>query len=102
MKPFNSIISALWVCLATLSLTQAGPTPTRPFTVSAYESPYPVGEGLTGYNLTARHGNLYLSPKAGGEPETPFPIVQPRLIVLQSRKPFCSSRALGRHTWYVP
>ena len=75
MKPFNTFISALWLSLTALSLTQANPlisrddspTPTRPFTVAAYESPYPTGQGLTGYNLTARNGNFYLSPKANGK-----------------------------------
>ena len=76
MKPFNTFVSALWLSLTALSLTQAGPlvsrddspTPTRPFTVAAFESPYPTGQGLTGYNLTARNGNFYLSPKANGKP----------------------------------
>ena len=75
MKPSNTFVSALWLSLTALSLTQAGPlisrqnspTPTRPFTVAAYESPYPTGQGITGYNLTARNGNLYLSPKADGK-----------------------------------
>ena len=78
MKSFNLFTSALWLGLATFSFTQAGPLssradtapPTRPFTVAAFESPYPTGQGLTGYNLTARNGNLYLSPKANGEHET--------------------------------
>lgn len=47
------------------------PTPTlwrgAQFTVSAFESPYPVGQGITGFNLTARSGNLYLSPKANSK-----------------------------------
>lgn len=75
MKPFNAFISAL--CLSLAALTQAGPlidradtpTPTSPFTIAAYESPYPTGQGLTGYNVTARNGNFYLSPKASGKPE---------------------------------
>lgn len=67
MKPFTTFISALWLSLTAFSLTQAGPlerradspTPTRPFTVAAFESPNPVGQGLTGYNLTARNGNCW-------------------------------------------
>ena len=78
MKLSNSILSALWLGLATFSLTQAGPLasrtdappPTRPFSVAAFQSPSPVGQGLTGYNLTARNGNFYLSPKHDGKPET--------------------------------
>ncbi|KAF2495086.1 hypothetical protein BU16DRAFT_617955 [Lophium mytilinum] len=37
------------------------PDPVRPFTVKAFVSPHPEGEGLSGYNLIARHGLFYLS-----------------------------------------
>jgi len=75
MKYFGSIISASCLSLLTLPLTQAGPLasrasrpdPTIPFTVSAFESPYPIGQGITGLNLTARGGNLLLSPDPKGE-----------------------------------
>jgi len=61
-----------------LPLTQAGPlatrdkspTPTRPFTVSAFQSPFPIGQGITGLNMTARGGNFYLSFNPNGELNT--------------------------------
>ncbi len=69
MKSIGSIVSALCLSLATLPLIHAGPlatrasspAATRPFTVSAFQSPYPVGQGITGYNMTAHSGNFYLS-----------------------------------------
>ena len=81
MKLINTFISALWLGFASFSLIQAGPLvtrttappPTRPFTVSAFDSPYPLGQHLTGYNLTARNGNLYLSNKTNGTPWAIFP-----------------------------
>ena len=80
MKLINAFISALWLGFASFSLIQAGPLvsrttappPTRPFTVSAFDSPYPLGQHLTGYNLTARNSNLYLSGKANGMPKNYF------------------------------
>ena len=82
MKLLNFSTSTLLLGLASLSLIQAGPLisrasappPTRPFTVSAYASPYPIGQSITGYNLTARKGNLYLSPKANGKHKIPLPV----------------------------
>lgn len=76
MKLINTFISALYLGFASFPLIQAGllvsrtsaPPPTRPFTVSAFDSPYPLGQHLTGYNLTARNGNLYLSGKTNGTP----------------------------------
>lgn len=78
MRSFNFLVSTLCLSLATLPLTQAGPlatratspTPTRPFTVSAFESPLPLGQGITGLNLTARGGNLYLSPNPKSKAKT--------------------------------
>lgn len=69
MKSIGSIVSALCLSLATLPLIHAGPlatrasspAATRPFTVSAFQSPYPVGQGITGFNMTAHSGNFYLS-----------------------------------------
>ena len=94
MKAFNSLISVLWLSLASVSLTHAGPLasrattppPTRPFTVSAFESPYPIGQGITGLNLTARGGNFYLSPKANGKALYLAFIEQLRLIALISQE----------------
>lgn len=43
------------------------PAPTRSFTVSAFVSPLPLGQGITGLNLTARGGNFFLSPDPNGE-----------------------------------
>lgn len=40
----------------------AGPKPTRLFTVAAYESPYPVGQGVTGIPLRAQGGAFFLNP----------------------------------------
>lgn len=78
MKSYSAVVSALCLSLATLPLTLAGPlatrnnspTPTRPFTVSAFQSPYPIGQGITGLNMTAHGGNFYLSPDPKGEPST--------------------------------
>jgi len=72
MKSFTYLISALCLTISGLSFTQASPletratalTPTRPFTVAAFESPFPVGQGVTGLNMTARGGHIYLSAKS--------------------------------------
>ena len=76
MRSFNSFISALCLSLAAFPLIQAGPLatraapskPTRPFFASAFQSPYPIGQGITGLNLTTRGGNFYLSPNPKGKP----------------------------------
>jgi hypothetical protein len=39
------------------------PKPARLFTVAAYESPYPVGQGLAGITMRARGGSLFLNPE---------------------------------------
>lgn len=58
--------AALLVGLAALPFTLAAPspTPTRPFVVRAYESPSPVGKGLSGYYLSAQKGSFYLTQAA--------------------------------------
>lgn len=57
--------SALLVILPTLALaapTQTNPlNPTRPFRVQAYQSPQPVGSGLSGLTLVADAGDLWLT-----------------------------------------
>lgn len=35
--------------------------PTRPFTVQAFQSPFPSGQGITGLSLTAQGGRFYLT-----------------------------------------
>jgi hypothetical protein len=39
------------------------PKPTRLFTVAAFESPYPVGQGLTGITMRAQGGGFFLNPE---------------------------------------
>ena len=71
MKSITSLIVGLCLSITALPLIQASPlatrastiTPTRPFSVSAFESPYPVGQGITGLNMTAYGGSFYLSSK---------------------------------------
>ena len=109
MKASISIGFALWLSLANLLFTKAAsvgsrassPSPTRPFTVSAFESPNPIGQGITGYNLTARDGNLYLSPKPNGKLGIALPTAYIGLITQQSRKPSCMSMDMEAHSWYV-
>lgn len=66
MFPLNSILAAAtFLAACTLALANSPePTPTRPFTVRAYQSPYPIGQQLTGAYLSAEGGNFYLSQTA--------------------------------------
>ena len=45
-------------------------SPTRPFTVQAFQSPFPSGQGITGLVLTAQGGKFYLTT---GKPHTACP-----------------------------
>jgi len=45
------------------------PKPTRLFTVGAFQSPYPVGKGLTGLTMSAQGGSFFLNP-ANATPTT--------------------------------
>jgi hypothetical protein len=45
------------------------PKPTRLFTVAAYQSPYPIGKGLTGLTMSAQGGGFFLNP-ANATPTT--------------------------------
>ena len=109
MKASISISFVLWLSLANLLFTKAAllgsrassPSPTRPFTVSAFESPGPIGQGITGYNLTARDGNLYLSPKPNGKLGIALPTAHIGLITQQSTKPSYMSMDMEARSWYV-
>lgn len=63
MLGLKTMLSALVVTAFALPSTVASytPTPTRTFTVRAYQSPYPAGTGLSGYYLKAESGSFYLS-----------------------------------------
>ena len=50
----------------------SNPTPTRPFTVEAFESPYPSGQGFTGLILTAEGGNFILNATKPRNPTVLF------------------------------
>lgn len=66
MLGLKTLLSALVVTGFTIPLTFASytPTPTRKFTVRAYESPYPAGSGLSGYYLNPEGGSFYLTEQA--------------------------------------
>ena len=67
MPGLKSIFSAaLVIALAAVPFTSAAPQPTatRPFTVRAYQSPSPVGQGLSGYYLAVEKGAIYLTKTA--------------------------------------
>jgi len=63
----NYLISAL--CMGALAsaypLDERGqdhhPTPTRPFTVKAFQSPFPAGQGLTDLEMHAQNGAFFLN-----------------------------------------
>lgn len=81
MKSFTPVLLCFLLGLSFLSLAQArsiyddhhpkrnedcaSPTPkdapTRPFTVQAFQSPFPSGQGITGLSLTAQGGRFYLN-----------------------------------------
>jgi len=52
------------------------PKPTRLFTVGAFQSPYPVGMGLTGVAMSAQGGGFFLNP-ANATPTTECDGVHP-------------------------
>jgi hypothetical protein len=52
------------------------PKPTRLFTVAAYQSPYPIGKGLTGLTMSAQGGDFFLNP-ANDTPTTECDGVNP-------------------------
>src|SRR5215469_8163984 len=45
-------------------------TPVRPFTVKAFQSPYPDGQALTGLSMTAHSGNFFLTNQVPASDET--------------------------------
>lgn len=69
MQGFSFFVLALSLSLAAFSHADS-PVPTRLFTVSTYQYENQPGVAITGYNLTARNGNFYLSPKANSKFET--------------------------------
>ena len=99
MKPFSSFITALSLSVATFSHADSA-VPTRLFTVSTYQLEYPPGVAITGYNMTARNGHLYLSPKANGKSETWVLLPSCKLMTHQSRKQSYSSARMEEHIWY--
>ena len=74
MKPL--VLASFLATLPFAFLASASTTPTSvkrqasstQFTVRSYESPFPEGQGLTGYYLDARQGDFFLTKKAPSNP----------------------------------
>ncbi|KAL9127246.1 MAG: hypothetical protein Q9217_003844, partial [Psora testacea] len=66
--PFLASASATPASLKRREDNSSSTSSSTSFTVRAYQSPYPEGQGLTGYHLIAKEGDFFLTKEAPHDP----------------------------------
>jgi len=103
---FAPLLAAVLVVAVPSPTKVSVPSPTRAFTVRAYESPFTVGQGLTGYYLTAYDGDFFIfkSAPSGGEVKLNVDVHGEASIVSGSLKgaPLFIETVDGQLSYYLP